>query len=286
MHCLICGTALKGAVCPSCGFDESLCAERYPTLQSDLPPMKALWVRRKELIAGLRGEIREGLRQNAGLEAECDRAEKENLALREEQDRLTAENDALRAECDRLRRSLPALQQTPKPEPIPERGSASGPAETFTANGLICAVEPDDSCAVIGAEELSGEVLFLPLKLGDREVTRIAPEAFRGQDSLKNVVVAHTVRRIDAGAFRDCGQLRSIQLFYGTEIGPDAFAGCRNLISVIYPGKLPKQKTLQGSIDRNAFDGSNPRLTFYAVSGSEPIKYANRQCFIAAAKEA
>ena len=50
MHCLICGNELKGCICSDCSFDQSLCAELYPTLAPVSDPGNALWKYRRVLF--------------------------------------------------------------------------------------------------------------------------------------------------------------------------------------------------------------------------------------------
>ena len=53
MDCTICGTSLRGNICPNCGFDESQNREKYPTLANDGIRLRANAARRDALYASL-----------------------------------------------------------------------------------------------------------------------------------------------------------------------------------------------------------------------------------------
>lgn len=53
MDCTICGTSLRGNICPNCGFDESQNREKYPTLANDGKRLRSNAARRDALYASL-----------------------------------------------------------------------------------------------------------------------------------------------------------------------------------------------------------------------------------------
>ena len=59
MRCLICGNEMNGCLCPRCGFDESLYAERYAMLADTACSYKPIWFVRDRLFRQLEEQTKE-----------------------------------------------------------------------------------------------------------------------------------------------------------------------------------------------------------------------------------
>jgi len=86
----------------------------------------------------------------------------------------------------------------------------------------------DESKLYYGSPHLYS--IFIP-----EGVTEIGKLAFLNCRFLKNIVLPHTLQKIDLSAFSGCLGLTSITIPAGvTEIGTRAFAGCQNLKSITF----------------------------------------------------
>lgn len=94
---------------------------------------------------------------------------------------------------------------------------------------------------VMGNFRISGTILLKYLGSESRVavpegITRIAEEAFAGNEAVDRVILPDSVREIGAEAFRDCLLLQTIRLPEGlTGIGPGAFDNCVKLIRIHLP---------------------------------------------------
>lgn len=94
---------------------------------------------------------------------------------------------------------------------------------------------------VMGNFRISGTILLKYLGSESRVavpegITRIAEEAFAGNEAVDRVLLPDSVREIGAEAFRDCLLLQTILLPEGLErIGPGAFENCVKLIRIHLP---------------------------------------------------
>ena len=77
--------------------------------------------------------------------------------------------------------------------------------------------------------------VVIPATWGDRTVTVIGAEAFRGKAAIVGVEIPDTVIRIEYQAFANCTELTEVVLPDGIlEIGKEAFANCTSLTSVSF----------------------------------------------------
>lgn len=99
---------------------------------------------------------------------------------------------------------------------------------------------------VLGNFRISGTILLKYLGAESRVVvpegvTRIAEEAFAGNEAVDRVLLPESVREIGAEAFRDCLLLQTIRLPEGLmRIGPRAFENCVKLIRIHLPAGVTR----------------------------------------------
>ncbi len=114
---------------------------------------------------------------------------------------------------------------------------------TYGSDGLIYAPNSDgESYSVIGASESVSGVVYIPsrIKVGGkyRDVTRIQDLAFDSRNSIDAVITNDGLKKVGAGAFKNCKNLIFIILSDTVEsIGAGAFEGCETL-SEIYLGDM------------------------------------------------
>lgn len=82
------------------------------------------------------------------------------------------------------------------------------------------------------------------------KVTKISPTAFKGDTTIKTVVLPLTVTEIPDGAFEGCTNLETVYAYGVTSIGANAFKGCTNLKTFAIDNKVV-------SLGNNAFEGVN-----------------------------
>jgi len=123
-------------------------------------------------------------------------------------------------------------------------------------------IEEERAYSVVGLLLGAGSEVVIPETYKDIPVTRIAPEAFRGCDQLKSVVLPDTLKTVGAYAFAECTTLEKIvlpnsvtlvdkgafsncitltEVSFSTvleEIKAEAFANCARLASVTLPGSI------------------------------------------------
>ncbi len=82
------------------------------------------------------------------------------------------------------------------------------------------------------------------------KVTKISAEAFKGNTSIKTIVLPLYVTEIPEGAFENCTNLETVIAYGVTKIGANAFKGCSNLKTFAIDNKVV-------SLGTNAFEGVN-----------------------------
>lgn len=81
--------------------------------------------------------------------------------------------------------------------------------------------------------------LYIPKAMNGKPVTRIASEAFAGNESIEYVVLPDTVKFIGEEAFYDCEELKYIHFGNGVlKIEQAAFQCCTSLTELILPNSL------------------------------------------------
>lgn len=90
--------------------------------------------------------------------------------------------------------------------------------------------EATRSYTVVGLLLDAGSDIVIPKTYKDFPVTKIADEAFRGNDTLTSIVIPDSVTSIGAYAFAECTALKEIVLPNTvTEVGKGAFSNCISL---------------------------------------------------------
>lgn len=82
------------------------------------------------------------------------------------------------------------------------------------------------------------------------KVTGISADAFKGNTSIKTVVLPLNVTEIPDGAFENCTNLETVIAYGVTSIGANAFKGCTNLKTFAIDNKVT-------TLGTNAFEGVN-----------------------------
>ena len=126
-----------------------------------------------------------------------------------------------------------ALPEAPAPEEKPREATAG--AEEAADAACFLFEERDGEAYVVGLTEegRSRERLRLPGTLGGRPVTAFAPETFAGNETLRELTLPETLRRIGDGSFRGCAGLEKLILMgedpSRTAVGPGLLdgTGCR-----------------------------------------------------------
>ena len=88
-------------------------------------------------------------------------------------------------------------------------------------------VEADRAYTVVGLLLGAGNEVVIPKTYKDMPITKIAAEAFRGNQSLTSITIPDTVTEIGAYAFAECTALKSIALPKSVvSLGKGAFSNC------------------------------------------------------------
>lgn len=82
-----------------------------------------------------------------------------------------------------------------------------------------------EALAECGTDQQFSETLVIPEKVGDVEITCVSSESFAGLEDLREVILPHSIRIIERGAFQDCRNLQSIQMPQNVSVQEDAFSG-------------------------------------------------------------
>lgn len=133
--------------------------------------------------------------------------------------------------------------------------------------------------------------ITLPKEVNGREIVGIAKEAFKADNSIKEVTVPATYKYISDYAFYDCDSLTKIALPSGLEeIGIGAFGSCDTLADFTVPAsvKVISEFTFKDCIAIKSLDLSNVTTinkgAFQKCSNLETIKldkieYATKEAF-------
>ena len=136
------------------------------------------------------------------------------------------------------------------------KNSAFEPEENFEIK------EHGRDCTITGYRGNSME-LNIPSKIGDRTVTKIGDNAFKGCTAIVNVTIPDTVKKIGKWAFAGCSSLESITIPEGVaEIMFATFEDCSSLQSVTIPNSVTK-------IDYKAFRYCSSLKSVTIPSGAE-----------------
>lgn len=143
---------------------------------------------------------------------------------------------------------------------IQKDSTASANAFSSIADRLGLVAYADDENDVMN-------VLVIPDKIDDYEVTGIDSSAFANDTDIEFAYIPGSVNAIGESAFEGCSNLKAVFFDRGIEtIDANAFADCNGLDSVSIPASVT-------TIDNNAFSG-NEELTVYAAKGTEGEAYA------------
>ena len=88
-------------------------------------------------------------------------------------------------------------------------GTASAAEEDAVYNGYSYQISQDGSAVITGCEE-NRIYLSLPSQIGSHTVSEITDHAFSGCESIQEIVVPDSVKRIGTGAFQGCTNLARI----------------------------------------------------------------------------
>lgn len=135
--------------------------------------------------------------------------------------------------------------------------------------------------------------ITLPTKVNDRNIVGIAANAFKAENSIKNVVIPDTYTYISDYAFYDCDSLISVTLPANLEtIGTGAFASCDILANINIPATLKEisQFAFQDCKSITAMDLSNIEkiqkgaffncTSLQTITVSDKIQYATKEAFV------
>lgn len=158
----------------------------------------------------------------------------------------------------------PSEPQEPKPSPAPQPGNQVGIESGAGAGSVVSVTVPAGGDGKGGRVEFVGsnepvKNLKVPstVEIGgvSYKVTAVANNAFKGNTTLRSVVLSKSVTVVGNGAFRDCKNLRSVTLGSATtKIGDKAFRGCTKLVE-LRTGSSVK------IIGKNALDGCKSLTT-------------------------
>ena len=96
----------------------------------------------------------------------------------------------------------------------------------------------DGNYAIIGYNGKQGDIT-IPLSIGEKRITAIADNAFKGCNKLLTVIIPRGITHIGNSAFQDCANLRLVAIPEKiTHIGDSTFQGCDSLYTVKLPNSL------------------------------------------------
>lgn len=107
----------------------------------------------------------------------------------------------------------------------------------------------------------SSSKVVIPYSIDGYRVKTIGGNAFKGNKTLKNIIIKAGIEEINEGAFCNCSKLSGVSLGTVRFIGYNAFKNCRNLKSI----KIPK--TLIG-VTGEAFTGCKNLKRFKVEKGN------------------
>ena len=140
-----------------------------------------------------------------------------------------------------------ASRRTPAPAPTRATApSASVPQVQVDEEGYEYTVS-DGEVTLVG---FSGEIpsngfLSMPDEMDDMEITAIGEEAFAELDGVEDIVLPIYLDTIEAGAFRDCKDLREVTAYSViSQAGEGCFDGCTSLRAVLVKEKKGLREVL------------------------------------------
>ena len=106
-------------------------------------------------------------------------------------------------------------------------------SETVVSEGFEYALSENKEYYILsGPGSVRGGVFDIPAEYNGLPVKEIAPAAFVGEKTLREITVADSVTEIGAGAFERCTGLVSVKLPGGASLNKNVFEGCTALESV------------------------------------------------------
>ena len=104
-------------------------------------------------------------------------------------------------------------------------------ADDFTTTAL------PGGCAITGYSG-SASIVRIPPKVGNKEVWQIAENAFKGNQTIREIHLPESVTQVCAEAFADCPELRVVTMPGVVKLSPGAFRNCGALREVLKTGNL------------------------------------------------
>lgn len=197
-------------------------------------------------------------------------------------------------------------------ETSPNTTAPTKPATEMTtkpaSEGIKLKVTSDGTVELLYLPK-DAKVINIPEKIGDRTVTAIAPSfiglggyvtdvylpdtvtfigdrAFDGMKKLKTVRMSKNIRSIGFAAFRNCINLREIELYDIQKIGNEAFYGCESLTELNVPESAStvgsyafagciglKSAVINSNCDDN--DSFNTANTFRGCTALETVSFGD-----------
>lgn len=118
-------------------------------------------------------------------------------------------------------------------------------SKTFTIEGYDLQIVSGEEVKICGCE-VSGDTLVVPEKVGDYRVVRIGKGAFN-RLPVKTVVLPSSITVIEAGAFKNMGELRSVaSIAERVTVEARAFDGLGNLTTFEMKGAVLVKNSLYG----------------------------------------
>ena len=131
------------------------------------------------------------------------------------------------------------------------------------------------SYAVQNIGTCDDEKVVIPKTYKGKPVTRVYDRAFKGADTIEEVVLPEGLLYIDKLAFSECINLQSVKIPSTVkELGGSSFAGCENLQSVTFAKGCVLEK-----IGGSSFDGCTSLTEFEVPSSVQEVgSYAFQNC--------
>lgn len=181
---------------------------------------------------------------------------------------------------------LSSINKSSKPS-LPKAGDQPVPYD----NGKFTFLVDKKAVTLTGiSPDCSTLSYSVPSKILGLSVSRLAPDAFRGNTNMKKINFSKSLSAISEGACKDCSMLEGFQLGSNVvAIEKEAFAGCTSLSAAVMRSKV--QRIESGAfrncsalrsvkipsgvtwIADDAFEGC-PNAVFYCEMGSYGQRYA------------
>nr|MDE7116623.1 leucine-rich repeat domain-containing protein [Muribaculaceae bacterium] len=155
------------------------------------------------------------------------------------------------------------------------------PADGVTLDSEDLAAVDADSAADIASIGLSGDVSdkdfetvrenftnLETLDLSGMQNTSIPADAFTGMNNLSSVIIPDNVTEIGENAFSGCRNLESVSLSSVETIGAGAFSGCSSLTSISISSASGKPTRSAAGISDESFAGVNPNCLIFVPDAS------------------